>query len=72
MKASTIYNESISKVTAAEFSSLTTPRDRVQIYNSRKNHGSLSAEYISIMQMLQDKNSVVARFSMDREETPVV
>ena len=43
----------------------------MQVYNARKTDASLTTEYISVMQMMEDKASIVARFSMGRGESPV-
>jgi hypothetical protein len=72
MKPSEIYNQSIEKVAEAKFPSLTVPRDRMQIYNSRKANVSLATEYISVMQMLEDNTSIIARLSMNRGEAPII
>jgi hypothetical protein len=44
----------------------------MQIYNSRKANISLATEYVSVMQMMEDKSGIIARFSMSRGETPVI
>ena len=59
-------------MTEAEFPSLIAPRDRTQIYNSRKINLPLATEYLSVMQMMTDKASIIARFSLERGESPII
>ncbi|CAF3140739.1 unnamed protein product [Rotaria sp. Silwood2] len=72
LKPSTIYNASINNVEEAPLPSLTTVRDRKQVYNARQKSESNVEEYLAIMRNLEKSNSIVARFSMSRGEAPVV
>ncbi len=51
---------------------LTTIRDRTQIYNARRREQSIGAEYLAEMKRLEKANGVVAMFSMNRTEAPVL
>ncbi|CAF3980247.1 unnamed protein product [Rotaria sp. Silwood1] len=72
LKPSTIYNASISNVEEASLPSLTKVRDRKQVYNARQKRESNVEEYLAIMRNLEKSSSVIARFSMSREEAPVL
>jgi hypothetical protein len=53
---------------------LTTIRDRVQIYNGRARQKTDSNidEYLAILRNLEQSNTIVAHFSMNRTATPVL
>lgn len=72
MKPSTIYNSLINNIEEASLPSVTTVRDRKQVYNAREKSQSNFEEYLSIMRSLETSNSVIARFSMNRGEAPVL
>ena len=51
---------------------LTTVCDRTQVYNARRKKVSIAEEYLAVMKQLEKQNTIVARFSMNRAEAPVV
>ncbi|CAF2963068.1 unnamed protein product, partial [Rotaria sp. Silwood2] len=72
LKPSTIYNAAINNVEELSLPSLTTVRDRNQVYNARQKSESNVDEYLAIMRNLEKSNSIVARFSISRGEAPVL
>ncbi|CAF4731833.1 unnamed protein product, partial [Rotaria sp. Silwood2] len=62
----------INNVEELSLPSLTTVRDRNQVYNARQKSESNVDEYLAIMRNLEKSNSIVARFSISRGEAPVL
>lgn len=62
----------INNVEQVPLATLTTVRDRVQVYNARQKSESNVEEYMAIMRSLEKSSSTVARFSMSRGEAPVL
>ncbi len=53
------------------YPSVTTVRDRTQIYNARRTSVSTAEEYLAVMKTLESKG-IVARLSMVRGQAPVL
>lgn len=62
----------IENVVEADFPSKSVVRDRTQIYNARRPGLSLNKEYLTVMKLLEDPNSVISRFAMVRGEAPII
>ena len=71
-KPSTIYQNALEGIVQRETPTLTTVRDRTQVYNARRKDNSITEEYLAVMKQLENSNGVVAKFSMSRAEAPVV
>ncbi|CAF0711925.1 unnamed protein product [Adineta steineri] len=74
VKPSAIYNSSINNVEQSPLAPLTTIRDRVQIYNARarqKNDSNVE-EYLTILKNLEKSDTIIARFSMNRNAAPTL
>lgn len=61
-KPAEIYGNSIRNVIDANHPSKSIVRDRTQIYNARRTNLSLNNEYLTVMKLLEDTNSVISRF----------
>ena len=69
---STVYKDALRNVVQMENRHLTTVRDRTQVYSARKKNYSIADEYLAVMKQLEKQNAIVARFSMNRTEAPVL
>ena len=71
-KPSNIYKDALQDIAEANTPTSTTVRDRTQIYNARRKDQSIAEEYLAVMKRLEKSNGIVARFSMNRAEAPVL
>ena len=69
---SAVYKDALCNVVQMENPLLTTVRDRTQVYNARRKNDSIADEYLAVMKQLEKQNTIVARFSMNRTEAPVL
>ena len=69
---STVYKVALFNVAHMENPNLTTVRNRTQVYNTRRKKDSVADGYLAVMKQLEKQNTIVARFSMNRAEAPVV